>query len=238
MTGNARMGTSVYRRAAFLVARHWERKARAARLLEKAPRHRWLKSRVKSMKTFFRLAIVLVVVGVASLAKAQLALQILQDGNAEIVNIGSTALTYDGYQILDHQDPGRLIPENLRSVESLLAAGDFASVLNGLGAGALGLSTYGLSPNNIAELTAGAGGTLQPGARWSLGQIFPAGLPLGPNPVGFVFAANDSWYGHSSFIDVVPGIPEPSAVLLAGMGLVSLVALARRRTNLGQLAST
>lgn len=188
------------------------------------------------MNRLLCLAVVLVVVGFASPANAQLALQIYQDGGAAIVNVGATPLIYDGYQIQDAQEPGRLIPGNLRSVESLIAAGQINDILSTLGAGALGFAPAGLSPNNIAELTAGAGGFLQPGARWSLGQIFPPGLPHCPE--GFTW----SWNGSGGFNSGAAGFdgicPEPSTLTMCGLAFLSLLAFTLRRTQPGQLAST
>jgi hypothetical protein len=74
----------------------------------------------EQMKKFIRLPVFLSVVGLASVTNAQLVLKVDLDGTARIENVGSVPLTYDGYQIQDAQEPGRLIPENLRIVQNYL----------------------------------------------------------------------------------------------------------------------
>jgi hypothetical protein len=147
----------------------------------------------RTMKRFFFVALLscnLLVAG-RTYAGPLLELHINQRGVAWFTNTGDEPVTFDGYQIQDAYEPGRLMPDYLRSVERVVAAGKIDEVLNVLGVGALGLATAGLSPSSIAELTAGMGGTLQPGRGWWLGQIFPHDLPVGAYPrdglLGFSF---------------------------------------------------
>jgi hypothetical protein len=162
----------------------------------------------------------------ASEGWAQIWVDVHQNGDAWLHNVGASALTFDGYQILDVTGQGRLRHENLRSVESLIAAGKVGDVLNTLGAGALGFTEAGLSPNSVAELTAGAGGTLQPGATWYLGPIFPP-IQSYPSWEGFECSFNTGGAIQQAPCPYI--ICEPTSGTLGLLGVIATSMLLVRR---------
>lgn len=59
---------------------------------------------------------VVLCVACPSFARALVILEIGQDGYGAIVNEYPMPITFDGYQVADSKEPGRLIPANHRAI--------------------------------------------------------------------------------------------------------------------------
>lgn len=196
-------------------------------------------------QTMKRTTIVLVsfiVIGRSSAANAQyLQLQVRETGYMTdewitwLVNPGPIPVSFDGYTISDGAD--RLNAAAWRSVESVVIAGGpggINDVISTFGAGALAFGSANPGPGNLTELTLGAGGTMQPGAQWNFGPIIdpgpPPDYPRVDADLAFGYSGGSPPAGFETIV-VVPGVPEPSTLMLGMLGTILGLAFTMRHRN-------
>lgn len=172
------------------------------------------------MKRFVAVAAVIGLLSFASLANAQLGLQIRPDGNTWLVNEDTAAVPFDGYTISDASE--RLDEPAWRSIERAVLAGNVGDVIAAFGAGALAFGSANPNAGNLTELTLGAGGSLGPDGEWNFGPIIAAGNV--DDDLSFTYSTGGGV--ETGNIEV---IPEPSSLILCGLGLIGLLWVRRRK---------
>lgn len=155
--------------------------------------------------------------------------------NTWLVNPGPIAISFDGYTISDGLE--RLNIAGWRSVESVVLSGITTNVIGIFGPGALAFGSANPGPGNLTELTLGAGATMQPGAEWSFGPIIdPGSAPEYPgvdDEMAFEYSTLDAGQPPAQVVEgpilVVPGVPEPSTLVLGVCGVLFGLAFLNRR---------
>jgi hypothetical protein len=159
----------------------------------------------------------------SALATIELTIYVNPDKTAYIKNDGDEVAKWDGYEV--NSENNGLDPAGWFSFGDWVAAEPLA-VIAKYGAGALGMGEVpNISEGLLAELHGVGSVDLQPGDQINLGMPFK-------DPFGTSFDA--TWRFHTlAAVNPVPGeivkIPEPSSLILGGLGLVGLIGLARRR---------
>ncbi len=144
------------------------------------------------------------------------------DGSAWLENLGSSPVSFDGYQLSDEN--GKLNPAGWMSIADYVGAGRGGEITALLGDGGLGFKQTNPGAGNLAELNLTAPGVLQPGGKLDLGKPFQPGEDLSS------IAFNYRLLGNSlSQRGEIVSVPEPAAWLLAGLGGLALLARRGRR---------
>ena len=143
------------------------------------------------------------------------------DGTAYLRNNTAGPLSFDGYQIASESKA--LDPAGWDSISDRIPA-RINDLIGALGAGALTFGEANPGEGNLAEVNLGGAGTLAAGAKFSLGHPFKTGVD--PTGQDFFFKLTSGTAGIPGDITVVH---EPSTFVLAGLGLVGVAGLARRR---------
>ncbi|MFO0899535.1 MAG: PEP-CTERM sorting domain-containing protein [Pirellulales bacterium] len=142
------------------------------------------------------------------------------DGTTYLHNTTAAPLSFDGYQIVSENN--RLDPAGWKSISDYVAGGQIAEVLGNLGAGGLTFGEANPGPGNLAELNLGGAGTLQAGAKFSIGKPFlDFNAYLGANAFYKV-------PGESTARPMDGAFPEPSTWLLAVLAAAGLAVIRRR----------
>ena len=157
----------------------------------------------------------------ANAAPTDLRIWVEVDGSAYLENTTDGPVSFDGYQIAS--EGKNLDPAGWKSISDRVPA-EITDLIAALGAGALTFGEANPGNANLAELNLGGVGTLPGKAKFSLGKPF-INTGVAGSADGFFWSAPGT---GSQTSDVVLA-PEPSALVLAGFGLIGLVGLARRR---------
>jgi hypothetical protein len=145
------------------------------------------------------------------------------DWTAFLYNTTGAPISFDGYQIAT--EDGKLDPAGWKSISDYVADGAITDVIAALGPGGLTFGEANPGPGNLAELNLGGVGTLQGGAKFSIGKPFGDGGYL----VSFFYKIGGSPSGTpGDTFFVPPRIPEPSTFLLAALAGLGLMAFRRR----------
>lgn len=155
------------------------------------------------------LAVVVLLAGVVTQAQAvtPLALWVDADGTSYLWNTTGDPLTFDGYQI--ESAAGKLDPVGWKSIADQVLTNTIG-VIGGLGPGALSFGEAApISESTLAEINMAQAGTLNAGAKFSIGKPFST-LPPSADALG-------GWQGPTGGSMDIVYAPEPAAWLLAGM---------------------
>jgi hypothetical protein len=189
-------------------------------------------------RTIFCLAVPFAMAGLSfSTARAQtLTLEVdLADLETWITNDTSSDIAVRFYSI---RSPSPIFdPVNWRSISDT-AAVDSALVASTLGSGALSYSEFIVRPTWLIELNFPSAGVWQPGTRWSIG------FPFGTSPDTFDPDLLVAQFEYAEFAPVaitgpivfIP-VPEPGAVPMALVTLLSTLLIRRRRGSRASGAS-
>ncbi len=159
----------------------------------------------------------------ASQANAQLQILVELDGTAVIENVGTEALRFDGYTIASAN--GVLSPGDWVSLTDSFAADPLGAIA---ALGVHGMATANPSENNLSELSAGTGATLQPGASWGIGSPFGAGNTNWDDAT-FEYTDPDGIAGGGTQPGDIVLVPEPGTWALAALAFLGLAAIRRRK---------
>ncbi len=166
------------------------------------------------------MAVLVACLGRPSFAVSDLQLWVDVDGTTYLFNATAAPLSFDGYQIVSETD--RLDPVGWKSISDYVAGGQITDVIAKLGAGGLTFGEANPGPGNLAELNLGGAGTLQAGAKFSIGKPFLDGWPRGDVSAFYKVA------GETTARPMDGVFPEPSTWLLAVLAAVGLAVIRRR----------
>lgn len=186
-------------------------------------------------KLFCAAAAIALLAGFASQANAagKMVVWYDVDGSTYLKNVGDAPISIDGYTI--SSEANDLIfadyagGKGWRALEDILTQfpAEIGNLTAALGPGALTFGSANPNGGNLTELTLSPlGAAFDPEEQWYIGKPF-TGAPVG---VDYAFFYKDVQGSIQIAGDIAgPGVPEPSTFVLAGLGLVGLVGLARRR---------